>query len=213
MRNHRRFARRSAKKDTKPTPAIFRSRPAVILSGISSEMHSRLSRGGQLITMDGQTHEVGRWDLLIAHPPCTYLSNAGARHLWKNHQLQADRVMLGIQARDFFMAFYNARVPRVAVENPIPSKVFAMPDYTQTVQPYQFGRPYTKKTCLWLKNLPMLTPTNVVDPVATWCPSGSYSHKHDERYKGMFTTDRAKARSKTFPGIAKAMAEQWGGNA
>jgi hypothetical protein len=166
-----------------------------------------------LITMDGQTHEVGRWDLLIAHPPCTYLSNAGARHLWKNHQLQADRVMLGIQARDFFMAFYNARVPRVAVENPIPSKVFAMPDYTQTVQPYQFGHPYTKKTCLWLKNLPMLTPTNVVDPVATWCPSGSYSHKHDERYKGMFTTDRAKARSKTFPGIAKAMAEQWGGNA
>jgi hypothetical protein len=88
-----------------------------------------------------------------------------------------------------------------------------MPDYTQTVQPYQFGHPYTKKTCLWLKNLPMLTPTNVVDPVATWCPSGSYSHKHDERYKGMFTTDRAKARSKTFPGIAKAMAEQWGGNA
>lgn len=164
-----------------------------------------------MTTMDGQTHDVGKWDLLIAHPPCTYLSNAGARHLWKNHQLQAGRVMLGIQARDFFMAFYNANVLRIAVENPIPSKVFVMPDYTQTVQPYQFGHPYTKKTCLWLKNLPPLESANVVEPTATWCPSGSYSHKHAEQYRGVFTTDRAKNRAKTFLGIARAMAEQWGG--
>lgn len=165
---------------------------------------------GVVTTMDGKTHNVD-WDLLIAHPPCTYLSNAGARHLWKGHQLQADRVMLGIKARDFFMEFYRSSIPLVAVENPIPSKVFAMPPYTQTIQPYEFGHPYTKRTCLWLKNLPPLKPTNIVEPAATWCPSGSYSHKHGTQHRGMFTTDRAKNRAKTFPGIAAAMAEQWGG--
>ena len=152
------------------------------------------------------------WDLMIAHPPCTYLSNAGARHLWKGHQLQPDRVMLGIKARDFFMEFYRADIPLVAVENPVPSKLFVMPEYSQIIQPYQFGHPYTKRTCLWLRNLPPLEPTNIVEPTATWCPSGSYSYKHGEQHKGMFTTDRAKNRAKTFPGIAKAMAEQWGGD-
>ena len=165
---------------------------------------------GEITTMDGTTHSIPKWDLLIAHPPCTYLSNAGARHLWKGHQLQADRVMLGIKARDFFMEFFRANIPFVAVENPLPSKVFAMPEYSQIIHPYQFGHPYTKKTCLWLRNLPRVTPTNIVKPTATWCPSGSYSHKHEEQHKGMFTTDRAKNRAKTFPGIAKAFAEQWG---
>lgn len=168
-------------------------------------------KGGSVITMDGESHEVGKWDLLIAHPPCTYLSNAGARHLWKGHQLQADRVTLGIEARDFFMRFYLADIKRIAVENPVPSKVFAMPPYTQTIQPYEYGHPYTKKTCLWLKGLPKLTPTDIVEPTATWCPSGSYSGTHSDRHRGMFTTDRARNRAKTFPGIAKAMAEQWGG--
>ena len=169
-------------------------------------------KGGIVTTMDGVSHNVGKWDLLIAHPPCTYLSNAGARHLWKNHQLQAERVMCGIKARDFFMEFYRAPIPMKAIENPIPSKVFVMPEYSQIIQPYQFGHPYTKKTCLWLWNLPKLVPTNIVEPVATWCPSGSYSHKHGEQHKGMFTTDRAKNREKTFPGIAITMAEQWGGD-
>lgn len=164
-----------------------------------------------MTTMDGHAHEVGRWDLLIAHPPCTYLSNAGARHLWKGHQLQSDRVMLGIQARDFFMRFWLSDIPRVAVENPIPSRVFVLPEYTQTIQPYQFGHPYTKRMCLWLKNLPPLVPSNIVKATATWCPSGSYSHKHREQHKGMFTTDRARNRAKTFEGVAKAMADQWGG--
>lgn len=166
--------------------------------------------GGQVVTMDGVTHDVGKWDLLIAHPPCTYLSNAGARHLWKGHQLQANRVMFGIQGRDLFMRFWWEDVPRICVENPVPSKVFCLPPYTQAVQPYEYGHPYSKKTCLWLKALPPLFPTDIVEPVATWCPSGSYAHKHNERNKGMFTTDRAKNRAKTFPGIAKAMAEQWG---
>ena len=148
--------------------------------------------------------------MLIAHPPCTYLSNAGARHLWKGHELQADRVMLGIQSRDLFMQVLWSSIPLICVENPVPSKVFCLPQYTQSIQPYMFGHPYTKKTCLWLKGLPPLKSTNIVKPVATWCPSGSYSHKHGEQHKGMFTTDRAKNRAKTFPGIANAMAEQWG---
>lgn len=167
-------------------------------------------RGGYVTTMDGSTHNIGKWDLLIAHPPCTYLSNAGARHLWKDHQLQAERVMLGIPARDFFMAFYNADIPKICVENPVPSKVFCLPPYTQAIQPYEYGHPYTKRTCLWLKGLNPLTPTNIVNPVATWCPSGSYSKKHCDQHRGMFTTDRAKNRAKTFCGVAEAMAEQWG---
>lgn len=167
--------------------------------------------GGQITTMDGQKHDVGRWELLIAHPPCTYLSNAGARHLWRGGQLQAERVSLGIRARDLFMRFWLADVPRICVENPVPSRVFAMPKYTQTIEPYQFGHPYTKRTCLWLKSLPPLRPTQIVEATATWCPSGSYSHKHGEAHRGMFTTDRARQRAKTFPGIAAAMVEQWGG--
>lgn len=166
--------------------------------------------GGRVTTMDGVTHDVGKWDLLIAHPPCTYLSNAGARHLWKNHQLQDGRFRNGLKAKDFFLKFWLADIPKICVENPVPSKVFELPQYTQTIQPYQLGHPYTKRTCLWLKNLPSLEPTNVVDVVSMWCPSGSYSHKHEKKHKGMFTTDRAKNRAKTFPGIAKAMAAQWG---
>ena len=167
--------------------------------------------GGVITTMDGKQHDVGKWDLLIAHPPCTYLSNAGARHLWKGHQLNAERVTKGIHGRDLFMRFWWAEIEKICVENPVPSKVFGLPDYTQVIQPYMFGHPYTKKTCLWLKGLPPLQQTNPVEPTATWCPSGSYSHKHGEQHKGMFTTDRAKNRAKTFPGIAAAMAEQWGG--
>ena len=149
--------------------------------------------------------------MLIAHPPCTYLTNAGARHLWKGHQLNRERYEKGIEAKAFFMAFLNADCDRIAVENPIPSKVFELPKYTQTVQPFEYGHPFTKKTCFWLKGLKPLAPTDIVESVATWCPSGSYSHKHGDKHRGMFTKDRARNRSKTFPGIAKAMAEQWAG--
>ena len=152
-----------------------------------------------------------KWDMIIAHPPCTYLTNAGARHLWKGHQLNEERYENGMKAKALFMAFLNADCPKIAVENPIPSRVFDLPKYTQIIQPYEYGHPFTKRTCLWLKGLPPLKPTDVVEPTATWCPSGSYSKKHDEKHRGMFTTDRAKNRSKTFPGIARAMAEQWGG--
>lgn len=153
-----------------------------------------------------------KWDMILAFPPCTYLSNAGAKHLWKGHKLNQERYAKGLEAKEFFMQFLNADCPRIAVENPIPSKVYELPPYTQTIQPYEYGHPFTKRTCLWLKGLKPLEPTDIVEPTATWCPSGSYSHKHDEKHRGMFTTDRAKNRAKTFPGIAKAMAEQWAGN-
>lgn len=166
-------------------------------------------REREFTTMDGVTHTVDKWDLIIAHPPCTYLTNAGARHLWKGHELNQERYQQGLEAKAFFMKFLNADCEHIAVENPIPSKVFELPKYTQTIQPYQFGHPFTKKTCLWLKGLPTLQPTNEVEPIATWCPSGSYSHKHGDKHRGMFTKDRARNRSKTFEGIAQAMAEQW----
>ncbi len=152
-----------------------------------------------------------KWDMIIAFPPCTYLTNAGARHLYKGGTLNAERYKKGLEAKAFFMAIYNADCPKIAIENPLPSKIYKLPEETQVIQPWQFGHPYTKRTQLWLKGLPYLKPTNIVAPERTWCPSGSYSKEHGEKYKEMFTTDRAKNRSKTFPGIAQAMAEQWGG--
>jgi len=153
------------------------------------------------------------WDMILAFPPCTYLTNAGAKHLWKGHKLNEERYQKGLAAKDFFMNFYNADCPRIAVENPTPSKIYELPAPSQTIQPYQFGHPFTKRTHLWLKGLQPLMSTEVVEPERTWCPSGSYSGKHNDKHRGMFTTDRARNRSKTFPGIAKAMAEQWAGDA
>lgn len=168
--------------------------------------------GFNFMTMDGMYHTLAkRWDMIIAFPPCTYLSNAGARHLWKNHVLNQERYENGIKARAFFMQFYNADCDRIAIENPTPSKIFELPKKTQVVQPYMFGHPYTKRTQLWLKGLPLLEATNLVLPERSWCPSGSYSGNHGEKHRGMFTSDRAKNRSKTFQGIADAMAEQWAG--
>lgn len=169
----------------------------------------------EFILQNGERERVkDKWDLIIAHPPCTYISNAGARHLYKGgtHTLNEERLKQGIRATHFFLRFLWADCERIAIENPIPSSVYCLPKYTQIIQPYQFGHPYTKRTCLWLKGLPELEPTKIVDPVASWCPSGSYSHKHDSKHRGMFTTDRAKNRSKTFEGIASAMADQWGNN-
>jgi hypothetical protein len=154
-----------------------------------------------------------KWDMIIAFPPCTYLTNAGARHLWKNHELNQERYEKGLEAKEFFMMFYNADCERIAIENPTPSRIYELPEKTQVIQPYMFGHPFSKRTQLWLKGLPQLEATEVVEPERTWCPSGSYSGKHGEKHRGMFTTDRAKNRSKTFPGIAKAMAEQWAGKA
>lgn len=167
--------------------------------------------GGKVTTMDGHAHDIGRWDLLIAHPPCTYLSNAGACRLYpRKGQLDEERYRSGLEAKAFFMAFLTADIPRVAVENPVSSRVFDMPKFTQEIQPWQFGHPYTKRTRLWLRGLPPLIPTNIVSPTAPFVPSGT-SRKDKSKYGEARRGKDAVERSKTFPGIAEAMAEQWGG--
>lgn len=98
------------------------------------------------VTSDGELHSIdGAWDMLIAHPPCTYLSNAGARFLYPKGVLNEERLAKGLEAKDFFMHFYNADCPRIAIENPIPSKAYGLPPYSQTVQPWMFGHPVQKK--------------------------------------------------------------------
>lgn len=163
-------------------------------------------------TMDGIKHDIGWWDLLIAHPPCTYLSNAGARWLYAGGKLNAERYAKGLDGKKFFMSILNADCKRIAVENPIPSSIYRLPEYSQIIQPYQFGEPWSKKTCLWLKGLEPLKPTGIVYNYKPYCTSGSYTGTHDPKYKGASRKGgSAKSRSKTFIGIAEAMAEQWGG--
>lgn len=155
-------------------------------------------------TVNGDIHHlIGKWDLIIAHPPCTYLSNAGARFLYPKGVLNEDRLKLGLVAKEFFMKIYNADCKKIAIENPIPSKVYGLPEYTQTIQPYEFGHPYQKKTCLWLKGLKPLRPTDVLPKEKRQSTkiAGNWFNKGGK--------ERQKNRAKTFPGIAKAMAEQW----
>lgn len=162
--------------------------------------------GGRVTTMDGQTHDVGKWDLLIAHPPCTYISNAGVRFLYPGGKgiLNEERLRKGIEATHLFLRFWYAAVDRIAIENPIPSTVYCLPKYTQIVQPWQHGHPVQKKTCLWLKGLPKLEPTEICEErQSSKVPGNWFNHGGKERQKN---------RAKTFPGIARAMAEQWGGD-
>ena len=162
-------------------------------------------------TVDGEIHKVDdRWDMIIAFPPCTYLSNAGACRLYpRKGVLNEERYQKGLEGKEFFMKFLNADCEKIAVENPVSSRVFEMPQCSQEIQPYQFGHPFTKKTRLWLKGLPRLLPTNEVEPQTTYLPS-STSRKITERYGRATRTGKdAKIRSKTFSGIAKAMSEQW----
>lgn len=136
------------------------------------------------------------WDLLIAHPPCTRLCNSGVRWLAERN-LWAELK----DAAELFKAFLNANVPRIAVENPVMhkhAKALIGADFTQSIQPWQFGHGETKRTCLWLKNLPPLKPTNIVE--------GREARVH----KVSPGPDRWKVRSVTYQGFADAMAEQWG---
>lgn len=166
---------------------------------------------GTFKTQDGKRHNLpARWDIIIAHPPCTYISNAGARWLFPNGKLNYERWQKGREGAEFLSYFLNAPCDKIAVENPIPSKIFNIPPYTQVIQPYEYGHPYSKKTCLWLKGLPDLQPTEIVAEHIPYVSSGSYSKTHDPKYKGASRKGgNAKSRSKTFPGIAKAMASQW----
>ena len=148
--------------------------------------------------------------MIIAFPPCTYLTNAGAVRMRVKGEIVPERYAKAMEAREFFMKFINADCPKIAVENPTPMKIVDLPPYTQAIQPWQFGHPYTKRTCLWLKNLPPLEPTDIVtDGVQPYVNGGHKdAHGNYRRFKGRNERDQ-KTRSKTFHGIAKAMAEQW----
>lgn len=166
-------------------------------------------------TIDGEAHAIkGRWDMIIAHPPCTYLSNAGACRLYpKKGQIDVERYKKGLEAKEFFLKLYNADCPRIAIENPVSIRVYEMPKHSQEIQPYQFdvfgNHPYTKKTRLWLKGLPSLAQTTPDrQPVGPYIPSGT-GRKDKSKYGAAKRGEDAKNRSKTFPGIARAMAEQW----
>lgn len=178
----------------------------------------------EFVSMDGQHHTIeGEWDMIIAFPPCTYLSNAGACRLYpKKGQLNMERYQKGLEAKEFFLKILNANCPRIAVENPVSSKVFDMPQHTQEIQPYEYQRldgeeevlhPYTKKTRLWLKGLPKLVPTSPdAIPVGPYCPAGT-GRKDPSKYGSAKRGEDAKNRAKTFQGIAKSMIEQWAGEA
>lgn len=145
----------------------------------------------------------GKYDMMIAHPPCTYLSNAGARFLYAWWKLNEERLAKWMEAKEFFMKLLNAPIERIAVENPVQSTIYGIPKYTQSIQPYHFWHPFQKKTCLWLKNLPILQSTDILEKPESTKIAGNWFNKGGK--------DRQKNRSKTFPWIAKAIAEQWWG--
>ena len=171
-------------------------------------------------TVDGETHIINKkWDMIIAFPPCTYLTNAGTRHFSRRINTEEKvvaREKLRDEAFEFFMLFANADCEKIAIENPVgyANKMFRKPN--QIIHPYYFGDNAKKRTCLWLKGIENLVPTKMLaEPEPVYICNGELSKgKKIGWCEGIRGTTggqkgRAKARSKTFPGIAKAMAEQW----
>lgn len=144
------------------------------------------------------------WDLAIFHPPCTYLARSGAR--WWN---EPGREQLTLEAVAFVRALYDAPIPRLAIENPIGrlNSLWRYPD--QVIEPYYFGSPYTKRTCLWLKNLPPLMASVVRADATPWIQA-NYVTRVSRQRRPMGVARHAKDRSRTLPEIAAAMADQWG---
>lgn len=151
------------------------------------------------------------WDLLIAHPPCTYMSKAGARWMYPTAgKVSHERLLKAYEGRALFELFWRYEgCDKVVVENPRPLRVVGLPRPTQVVQPYQFGHPYSKATCLWLRGLPPLEPTEVIEKHTPWMPSNTGAFSRGGGGSRGIAHDAVTA-SKTFPGIARAMAEQWG---
>lgn len=157
-------------------------------------------RGGLIVTMDRKEHYIEKWDLLVAHPPCTHLAVSGAR--WFKEGVKP--LSLKYEAAAFFLKFAEAPIEHIAIENPVcvMSTLYRKPN--QIINPWQFGHPEQKKTCLWLKNLPPLHETDNVYEYMMTLPE-------KERARIWWLgSNHAKERSKTFPGIADAMVEQWG---
>jgi hypothetical protein len=225
VRNHRKYAKLSEQEGIMHIAVIYKSVPVVIRNGISIIHVHRLCGGGcEFLTQDGEKHKIdGPWDLLIAHPPCTYLTVSGNRWFnMENYYTKASaRWIDRVDGIRFFMDFVICNAKKIAIENPIGimSNVYRKPD--QIIQPYEYGHPTRKSTCLWLKGLPLLKPTNIVKPeiIEYKCKNGKVARfgkgigqAMDDNGKKYAFDDPMTAilRSKTFPGIAKAMAEQWG---
>lgn len=155
-----------------------------------------------------------KWDMILAFPPCTYLTAAGAVRLFASDGSIKDmaRYRKGEAAAKFFLEFLHADSSKIAVENPVMLKCFGLPKYDQIIEPYMFGEPWRKRTCLWLKGLAPLKPTSIVEPKGLWV--GSTSANRDSsiytRYS-LHSSRDPRRRAKTFRGIAQAMAEQWAG--
>lgn len=180
---------------------------------IKQDVIPLLNGNCSFITEDEVVHEIkGKWDMIIAHPPCTYLTNTGNKHF--NIEKYGDKARQRLKDREkafeFFMQFVNADCEKIVIENPIGYCSTHYKKPTQIIQPWWFGEHYTKATCLWIKGLKPLTADIKEKPKN--CKSYAYEVMYDESGKSIsFNSDLCKKlRSKTFIGIAKAMAEQWG---
>tara|TARA_R110001599_G_scaffold65078_1_gene183481 strand:+ start:875 stop:1513 length:639 start_codon:yes stop_codon:yes gene_type:complete len=152
----------------------------------------------------------GKYDMMIAHPPCTFMSKAGARWMFPTAgNLSQERFEKSQEAKDFFMKLLKAPIKYIAVENPTPLKVVGLPIHSQAIQPYEYGHPYSKRTLLWLRNLQPLEPTETLDSYTPYLPSNTGGKKRGQSYS-RGTSKNAKESSKTFKGVAEAMANQWG---
>ena len=153
-------------------------------------------------TSDGVHHKIeNRWDMIISFPPCTKTTNAGAKHLFRGHTLNIPRYFEGLCGKALFEAIRHADCDKIAIENPTPSAIFEYPPPSQAIQPFEFGHPWSKKTLLWLKGLPLLAPTSIVTTKANCHEAGTWFMKGGK--------ERQKNRSKLCSGFAKAMAQQW----
>ena len=152
------------------------------------------------------------WDLMIAHPPCTFMSNAGACRMYPQKGIvDPERLKKALDAKEFFMKLLDAPIPMICIENPKPLNIVGLPPETQIIQPWMFGEPYTKKTLLWLKNLPPLIETDVItEGIVPFCPSGTGRKLGGKSLGAAIRGNDSKNRSKFFKGMADAMAAQWG---
>jgi hypothetical protein len=148
------------------------------------------------------------WDLMIGHPPCTFISRAGARWMYKGGILNKERYYQGIEAKSFFLKLWNSPIKYICLENPTPLTILKMPKYSQAIQPYEFGHPYSKRTLLWLKNLPLLKPTEIIKNHEPFLPSNTGGKKRNQKYSYGISKNW-KESSTTFKGVAQAMADQW----
>ena len=166
---------------------------------------------GNHIQDDVLKHLDKGWDLMVAHPPCTYLSNVGVRWLYKNGKINEERYNKGLKAKEFFLKLLNADIPKICVENPKPMKIFNLPKNSTYVEPYEHGHPFSKRTYLWLKNLPPLIATKIIAEHTTFLPSNTGGKKRNQKYNiKKVPKNYNKEHSKFWTGIAKAMADQWG---